>query len=135
MKGWFSLRPVNPERVAFILQRVTGIGIMAYFVAHVFTTGDILMGKDAWQMLMETLNEPLAHVGMLLLLAGIGFHTINGLRLILAEFGFILGRPKRPDYPYIPTSLNRVQRGLLILAAMFSGLAMVLGWLFIFGGY
>ena len=28
------------------------------------------------------------------------FHAVNGLRLMLQQFGFTLGKPTRPIYPY-----------------------------------
>jgi len=49
------------------------------------------------------------------------YHACNGVRLVLVELGFAVGKPIEPIYPY-KTSLN-VQRPLLIammiLAAIF----------------
>ena len=56
------------------------------------------------------------------------YHGINGMRLILSEFGLIFERPARPEYPYRAKSLRTVQKHLIwvaiigaILAALYSG--------------
>jgi succinate dehydrogenase / fumarate reductase cytochrome b subunit len=55
------------------------------------------------------------------LVVGIAIHGLNGLRLILTEFGLCLGKPSKPIYPY-KTSIDR-QRILtgfvIILSAIF----------------
>ncbi|MEM3819265.1 MAG: hypothetical protein QXF08_02290, partial [Nitrososphaerota archaeon] len=43
------------------------------------------------------------------------FHTFNGIRLVLAEYGFIVGKPERAVYPYKMTSLSGAQRLALYL--------------------
>ncbi|MEM3951975.1 MAG: hypothetical protein QXP74_01000, partial [Nitrososphaerota archaeon] len=38
------------------------------------------------------------------------FHALNGVRLVLAEYGFIVGKPIRAVYPYKFTTLRGLQR-------------------------
>ena len=61
------------------------------------------------------------------------FHGINGVRLILAEFGLIFQKPTRPDYPYRAKSLRTLSKHLIwtaiiaaIVAAIWTG-SMVFG--------
>jgi len=53
------------------------------------------------------------------------FHAMNGLRLILVELGFFLGKPKDPIYPY-ETSVLR-HRPLTYIVMIIAVLVMILG--------
>ena len=46
-------RMVNPnrfgiERIAYLLMRLTGLGLLGYFIAHVYETSNILRGRMGW---------------------------------------------------------------------------------------
>jgi len=66
-------------------------------------------------------HQPLFKFGEFLVFTAFAYHAFNGVRLVLVELGFAVGKPIEPIYPY-KTSLN-VQRPLLIsmmiLAAIF----------------
>ena len=53
------------------------------------------------------------------------FHGLNGLRLILVEFGLAVGKPERPVYPY-KSSLDS-QRRVTILLMVITGVLIALG--------
>jgi succinate dehydrogenase/fumarate reductase cytochrome b subunit len=59
------------------------------------------------------LHQPIFKFGEFLVFAAFAYHAGNGIRLILVELGFAVGRPIEPVYPY-KTSLD-VQRPLLIV--------------------
>ena len=59
------------------------------------------------------LHQPIFRFGEFLVFAAFAYHAFNGIRLVLVELGFAVGKPIEPVYPY-RTSLN-VQRPLLIL--------------------
>jgi len=63
----------------------------------------------------------LVHFLEWVLVVGIAIHGLNGLRLILTEFGLFVGKPSKPIYPY-RTSLDRqrlLTGGVIILSAIF----------------
>jgi succinate dehydrogenase / fumarate reductase cytochrome b subunit len=66
-------------------------------------------------------HRPIFKFGEFLVFTAFAYHAFNGVRLILVELGFAVGKPFEPVYPY-KTSLD-VQRPLLIsmmvLAAIF----------------
>jgi succinate dehydrogenase/fumarate reductase cytochrome b subunit len=43
---------------------------------------------------------PIFKFGEYMLFTAVAFHAANGIRLILTELGFLLGKPKRPIYPF-----------------------------------
>ncbi len=132
VRRWLYYHPQGLGRTAFLFHRVTGLGLTAYFVAHVLSVSTILSGEDAWEMFLEIVETPVGWYGELLLLAAIGFHFANGVRLILGEFGLTLDKPTRPDYPFKIGSFNLAQKSLLVLAFVVAALFVLLGYLFIF---
>jgi len=60
-----------------------------------------------------------------LLFAAAVFHAMNGVRLLMVELGFFLGKPKEPVYPY-STSVMR-HRPLTYVIMVLAGLLIILG--------
>jgi succinate dehydrogenase / fumarate reductase, cytochrome b subunit len=118
--GWLGGGRWGVERYAYILHRLTGLGILCYFLMHVVVTSLRAKGIYLW-VEGGVLHQPLFKFGEFLVFAAFAYHAFNGVRLVLVELGFAVGKPIEPVYPY-KTSLN-VQRPLLIammiLAAVF----------------
>jgi len=94
------------ERVAYWLMRITGLGLLFYFIGHIYETSSLLDGKAAWNSMLELTQTTEGHIFLTLVIGMCVFHTGNGIRLMIAQAGFGLGKPRRPDYPYTPSSLN-----------------------------
>ena len=131
---WFFRRPMNLEKLALLAQRVSGVGILVYLFFHIFVTGSITGGREAWDGLMGILFNPLAHLGELLVIVGATFHGINGLRVMLLELTALVGHPIRPDYPYKTQSLGKGQQSILYTAMIMAGLSTIAGIFFLFLG-
>ncbi len=117
--GWFYGGKFGAERYIFGLHRLAGLGILLYFIIHIFVTGQKIHGKAAWDAAMGSVSGPLFHIGEYLVFAAIAFHGLNGIRLILAEFGLVLGKPKRPVYPYTTANMRiRVLTWSLMILAV-----------------
>lgn len=132
--GWLNPYRYNLERYAYTLQRISGVGIMLYFIGHIVETGTIVGGPEAWDSTLAFTQNPGGHLILLLLLLALGFHGVNGIRLILTEFGILIGRPARPDYPYVPKSLSAAQKLHLWAAVLVALLAAAYGFMVLFGG-
>jgi len=114
------------ERVAYWLMRITGLGLLFYFIGHIYETSSLLDGKAAWNSMLELTQTTEGHIFLALVIGMCVFHTGNGIRLMIALSGFGFGKPRRPDYPYTPSSLNMknilciyVSIGLAALAMMY----------------
>jgi len=70
-------------------------------------------------------DRPVFKFGEFLVFAAFAYHALNGLRLVLVELGFAVGRPIEPVYPY-KTSLS-VQRPLLVGAMLLAALLVAAG--------
>lgn len=124
--GWLGGGRWGLERYAYILHRLTGLGILLYFLMHIIVTSLRARGIYLWTE-GAPLHKPVFRAGEFLVFLAFAYHACNGIRLVLVELGFAVGKPIEPVYPY-RTSLN-VQRPLLVLM-MLAALVLVAagGW-------
>ena len=118
--GWLGGGRWGAERYLYTLHRLTGLGLLAYFLLHILVTSSRALGEARWAQAMGAVSGPMFKVGEYLVFLAFAFHAVNGIRLGIIELGFGVGRPIEPVYPY-KTSLD-VQRpiaiGVLVLAAI-----------------
>jgi succinate dehydrogenase / fumarate reductase cytochrome b subunit len=130
--GWFYPAKYSLERWAYALQRITGIAVTIYFLAHIVETGNVVGGfevwsvpsadfaKNIWTATFHFLDNPVFDTGLIVIGFMLAYHTINGIRLTLTEFGILLGKPTRPDFPYSPQSFTKAQHALFWLSIVFA---------------
>jgi succinate dehydrogenase / fumarate reductase cytochrome b subunit len=112
------------ERYAYILHRLTGLGILSYFLMHVVVTSLRAWGIYLW-VEGGFFHQPMFKLGEFLVFTAFAYHALNGVRLVLVELGFAVGKPIEPVYPY-KTSLN-VQRPLLVLMMVLAAILLAAG--------
>ena len=133
-RGWVWAGRYQMERHLYVLHRVTGLGLLLFGIIHLIITTFFRMGdKDTWESAISVVHNPVLKVGAYLVVAAFIFHALNGLRLILQEFGFALGRPIPPIYPY-KDALRKKRRLTVILIAVIAILAVVFLYDFAAGG-
>jgi len=125
LMGWISGGRYGVERYAYALHRLTGLGILLYFLLHIFVTSSRLLGESTWEAVMRALSSPVFKWGEFLVYLAFGYHALNGVRLVMAELGFFLGVPKQPVYPY--THSVKRQRPLLVLVMAVAAVIVLLG--------
>src|SRR5574338_1667650 len=121
------------ERVAYWLQRLTGLGLLAYLIGHVIETSTIVHGKIAWDKMLEFTQTTGGHLFLTLVIGMSVFHTANGIRVMLGHGGIGVGKPGRPDYPYEPASLNSKHKLCILASIGLAALAMMYGIAVLFG--
>lgn len=77
---------VKPGFAAWLLMRASGVGLTVYLVLHVWVLSRLARGPEAWGRLMATLESPAARLLEAALAAGLIFHAVNGVRLLLVDF-------------------------------------------------
>ena len=132
--GWLNPGRYGWERVSYWLQRLTGVGLLAYFVGHIYETSSLTQGVDAWNTMLELTQTPMGHMILILVIGMSTFHSANGIRLIFTHGGKGLGNPGRPDYPYDAASLNYRQKSGIWIALILAAVAMLYGASVLFGG-
>ena len=131
--GMANPRRYGIERVAYWLMRLTGLGLLAYFVAHIYETSSILQGKAGWDEFLELTQTTEGHVFLMLVIGMCVFHTVNGIRVMLGHGGIGVGKPSRPDYPYTPASQNMRHKIGIYTAIVLAAIAMLYGMAVMFG--
>ena len=134
LKGWLNPTRYGWERLSYWLMRLTGLFLLLYFVGHVYETSNLVGGLDAWNAMLELTQTTYGHIFLILVIGTSTFHSINGIRLIFAETARGLGKPGRPDYPYVAGSLNNIQRSGIWVALILTAAAMLYGSSVLFGG-
>jgi succinate dehydrogenase / fumarate reductase cytochrome b subunit len=130
--GWFGGGRWGIERYAYILHRLTGLGILLYFLIHVVVTSLRARGVYLW-VEGGVLHQPIFKFGEFLVFAAFAYHASNGFRLVLVELGLAVGKPIEPVYPY-KTSLS-VQRPLLICMMALAAIFLAAGGYEFLGGH
>jgi len=123
--GWIAGGRWGIERYIYALHRVTGLGILFYFLLHIFVTSTRAFGPKAWEEAMARVSHPIFRLGEFLVFMAFAIHAANGIRLVLVELGWAIGKAEEPIYPY-RTSLN-VQRPLLVAMMILAAAVVALG--------
>jgi succinate dehydrogenase / fumarate reductase, cytochrome b subunit len=72
---------------AWILHRITGLGLTAYILMHIIALTGLLKGEAAFNAEMKLFSSPPFLVGEWLLGALVIFHAVNGIRIVLVDLG------------------------------------------------
>jgi succinate dehydrogenase / fumarate reductase, cytochrome b subunit len=123
--GWLGGGRYGAERYAYALHRLTGLGILAYFLLHIFVTGARLGGPGQWDNTMAYLARPIFKIGEFLVFLAFVYHAMNGIRLALVELGFLIGKPGLPLYPYRHSVVR--QRPLFMAVMIVTTVLMIIG--------
>jgi len=84
---WFDPRGRKAGSWGFMLNRITGLGLLLYFVIHMGVLYQLTRGADAYDSFVTLMKNPVFMVGELLVIAAGIMHGINGIRLGLTSFG------------------------------------------------
>ena len=123
--GWLGGGRWGVERYLYIIHRVAGLGILLFFLIHIFESSLRAFGPATWGKAMALLKNPLFEVGEFLVFAAFAFHALNGIRLILLELGIAVGKAEEPAYPY-RSSLN-TQRPLMLIVMVIAAVVILAG--------
>ncbi len=82
---------------AFVFHRISGVALALYLLLHVFDVGLVMFGpKGPFNAFLAFYHQWPFRVGLLLVIAAVIYHGLNGLRIILMDFtswGVRLQRP------------------------------------------
>ena len=71
---------------AWILHRVTGIGIVVFLVMHILDTALLGWGPDVYNKVVAFYHISIMRVGEVFLGAAILYHALNGIRIVILDF-------------------------------------------------
>ncbi len=92
LSGWFDPRGRAIGSWAFAADRVTGLGLVFYLYLHLALLSLLLLGASAWGDFLR-IATTVAFLGLdVLLLFGLLFHGLNGVRVALVGSGIVPDR-------------------------------------------
>jgi succinate dehydrogenase / fumarate reductase cytochrome b subunit len=92
--GWLDPRGRTLGHVAFVGNRITGLGLVFYLYLHLAVLSLLLGGADAWNDFLEVATTTVFLLLDVLLLFGLLYHGLNGLRVTLVGAGYVPNRQK-----------------------------------------
>jgi len=95
---WFNPIGRQTGGWAFILNRITALGLTFYLYLHLFVLGQLAQGPAAYDGFVALMKNPSVIVGEMLVVAAGILHGLNGIRIILTTFGVSITRQKQLFY-------------------------------------
>jgi succinate dehydrogenase / fumarate reductase, cytochrome b subunit len=116
--SWFN--PVGRQAGgwAFILNRITALGLTFYLFLHLVILGRLAQGQDAYNSFLELTENPLIKLGEFAVVAAAILHGLNGIRIILTTFGIGVTRQKQLFYGFMTVAAIVI---LFFFARMYLG--------------
>jgi succinate dehydrogenase / fumarate reductase cytochrome b subunit len=71
---------------SWVLHRITGVSIYFFLLVHILDTSIVRLSPSAYNAVINEYKTPLMGMGELVLVIAIGYHALNGLRIILIDF-------------------------------------------------
>jgi succinate dehydrogenase / fumarate reductase cytochrome b subunit len=87
--GWLDPRGRALGHVAFVGNRITGLGLVFYLYLHLGVLSMLLRGGRAWNDFLGLATTTVFLLLDVLLLFGLLYHGLNGLRVALVGMGYV----------------------------------------------
>ncbi|MDQ1555300.1 MAG: succinate dehydrogenase / fumarate reductase, cytochrome b subunit [Actinomycetota bacterium] len=71
---------------SWVLHRITGVAIYFFLLVHILDTALVRISPAAYNAVINTYKTPIMGLGELALVIAIGYHALNGLRIIIIDF-------------------------------------------------
>jgi len=76
----------RPGNWAFILNRITALGLALYLAMHLVALGQLALGPGAYDTFVQIVKHPAFIAFELLVVAAGIYHALNGIRIGLVTF-------------------------------------------------
>jgi succinate dehydrogenase / fumarate reductase cytochrome b subunit len=80
---------------SWVLHRVTGVAIFFFLLVHILDTSLVRLWPEGYNVVIDSYKTPIMGLGEIGLVAAIGLHALNGLRIIAIDFTRIGPRVQR----------------------------------------
>jgi succinate dehydrogenase / fumarate reductase, cytochrome b subunit len=71
---------------SWVLHRITGVAIFFFLLVHILDTSLVRIWPEGYNVVIESYKTPIMGLGEIGLVAAIGLHALNGLRIIAIDF-------------------------------------------------
>jgi succinate dehydrogenase / fumarate reductase cytochrome b subunit len=94
VRGWVDPRGRRMGQWAWMINRLTGLGILLYLGLHLAVLSLLARGPDAWNGFVTLALNPIFLLMDVVLIFGLLFHGLNGIRVTLVGLGLVVDRQK-----------------------------------------
>lgn len=91
---WLDPRGRRLGGWAFIVNRLSGLGLVAYLYLHLVVLSLLVGGPDGWNAFVAFASSPVILVFDVVLLLGLLVHGLNGIRISLVGSGLLVDRQR-----------------------------------------
>ena len=84
---WFNPSNKKIGSIAFMLNRITALGLTLYLFLHLFVLSKLTQGSEGYDSFLMLAKTPLVKFGELLVIAAGLIHGLNGIRIALTSLG------------------------------------------------
>lgn len=84
---WFDPRNRQVGTWAFILNRITALGLTLYLFLHLIALGQLAQGAEAYNAFIALAKTPVIKIGEMLVISAGFIHGLNGIRIVLNSLG------------------------------------------------
>lgn len=77
----------HPGFIAWLLHRLSGAALAGYLILHLWVLHNLAKGPSFFDALMSAFSSPIIKIMEIGLLGVVAYHTINGLRIVLMDYG------------------------------------------------
>ncbi len=74
------------RQIAWVVQRASGIGVLAFLVLHVGDTSLVVLYPPAYNTVVALYKHPAFDALEIALIGPLIFHAFNGLRIVIQDF-------------------------------------------------
>ncbi len=71
---------------SWVMHRITGVAIYFFLLVHILDTSLVRLSPESYNAVISSYKTPIMGLGEIALVAAIGLHALNGLRIILIDF-------------------------------------------------
>ncbi|MGR9052419.1 MAG: succinate dehydrogenase, cytochrome b556 subunit [Gammaproteobacteria bacterium] len=72
--------------ISFALRRITGVALVLYLFMHLWVIGSINQGTEAFNERLAMVQTPVFRYLEIGLLAGVIYHAVDGIRLLVVHY-------------------------------------------------
>ncbi|MFQ6112314.1 MAG: succinate dehydrogenase, cytochrome b556 subunit [Nitrospinota bacterium] len=73
--------------IAWLFHRISGVAIVLYLILHVMVMRNLTAGPEGFNRTMAQIQAPVFVLGELALLIALIYHSFNGIRITIVDFG------------------------------------------------
>ena len=98
---WFDPRANQMGSFAFIMNRISGIGLTIYLFVHLIVLSQLAKGPQAYDQFIAVVNNPYFKASEYVVVIGVLLHGLNGLRISITSFALGVPYQRRLFYAFM----------------------------------